>query len=35
MQDLWSEIYDLEQSNEIAWELLVGFLFRHPYFLTY
>jgi hypothetical protein len=35
MHDLWSEIYTLEQSNVLAWQILVGFLFRHPHFLLY
>jgi hypothetical protein len=35
LNDLWDDIYLIENSTTDAWEITVGLLFRHPDFLTY
>ena len=35
LRSLWNDVYEIDQSSVEAWEITIGFLFRHPDFLTY
>ena len=35
IENLWNDVYALDESNRLAWRAVLVFLFRHPDFIRY